>query len=180
MTRRRPPLSRRAYLATVGGVSVGTSLVAGCLGDDDDEDPTGELAVYVGESGNDIDQFDSYVVTMDRIRIRSDTRDETRDLAEPIQLDLVEITADEAALLDEWELVVGEFTRLDLSVDLVSFSLDGDGVVTSPGDPRRFDVPYEVRDGQRTAVTLAFGPLESEDNPGVFRLRPVEGGTTVE
>ena len=201
--------NRRDYLQAVGGVAVlGTTGLAGCLGDDA-PGATGLLSTAVTDQPGDIADFDSCVVTIDGIWVKprdendADEDEEIEDGVEeqdeedvddgsgreyyafddPQDADLVELQDGQTQLVDEdRELPVSEYEFLQLDVSNVEGVLADDGseadVDTPGGAPLQFNRRFEIRESERTTFTADFTPVR-RGQTDQYLLQPVAQNTDV-
>lgn len=176
-------MKRREYLAAAG-IAAGTALT-GCLGSS-----TGTLATQVTTQPGDIGDFASCLVTFSELRVMKGTpkgdgtmTDERQTLESEsgtvegeqayevadAEVDLVQMGADDAKLIDERELETGEYQYLKLLVSDIDATLEGGEraeVRTPGGAPLKFDDPFEVRAGSQTVFTAAVTIRQNSDGEG--------------
>lgn len=100
---------------------------------------------------------------------------------EPQEADLVRLQGANTQLIDETELVVGEYRYLQLDVAGVEGVLIGGGEaeIDTPGNaPLKFNEPFEIRAGERTRFVADFAPVRRGQGDR-YLLRPVARGTRV-
>jgi hypothetical protein len=198
--------SRRDYLRATGALAAaGTVGLAGCTGGSPSGDgATGTLATQVTDQPGDIGDFDSCVVTIAGIWVKSGTEEETataddgddpiatgtaeesddreyHEFDEPREADLVELQDGETSLVGEHEMATGEYAYLQLDVTGVAATLadGGDATVDTPGNaPLQFKQSFEIRADTRTVFTADFTPVR-RGRSGSYLLRPVATGTSV-
>lgn len=167
MTRETTTIDRRTYLQATGAAALGTTALAGCMGE-----ATGTLATKVSDQPNDIDDFEKLVVeivgfwlgpagedggteggtesgteggtesgTEEATETEAGTDEEGGreyfELDEPQQADLVQLQGEKTQLVDERELAVGEYGYLQLDIGAVN------GTLKDGGEPE-VDTPGEA------------------------------------
>ncbi len=166
--------NRRNYLRAVGaGAVLGTTGLAGCLGDDS-PGATGLLSTAVTDQPGDIADFESCVVTIDGIWVKprdgdddGDADEDTDDdgvqeqdeedvdessdreyyaFDEPQDADLVELQDGRTQLIDEdRELPVSEYEFLQLDVSNVEGILADDGSEADVDTPGGAPLQFNLR-----------------------------------
>ena len=183
---------RRSYLKMTGGAAaIGTTGLAGCLGDS-----TGTLATSVTDQPEDIGDFESCIVTIQGIWLgpegadAGDTGDdedgepsgrEYYGFDEPEEADLVQLQGEETQLIDERDLDTAEYEFLQLDVSDIEGTLeDGEmAEMDTPGEaPLTFNAPFEIREDVRTSFTADFAPVR-QGQTNRYILRPVPEGIQV-
>jgi hypothetical protein len=198
MTREPNTIDRRTYLQATGAAALGTTAMAGCMGE-----ATGTLATKVSDQPSDIDDFESLVVEIvgfwlgpageeDGTEMEGTETEgtetggtETEDgdaegrqyfeFDEAQQADLVKLQGEKTQLVDERELEVGEYGYLQLDVVGVDATLKdgGEPTVETPGEaPITFNEPFEVREDTRTSFTADFTPVK-RGQTGTYVIQPV-------
>ena len=179
---------RRTYLKLTGGAAaIGTTGLAGCLGDS-----TGTLSTSVTDQPEDIGDFESCIVTIVGIWLGPEGAEEGGEdedasgreyyeLDEPQDADLVQLQGEETQLIDERDLDTAEYEFLQLDVSDIEGTLeDGEmAEMDTPGEaPLTFNEPFEIREDVRTSFTADFAPVrQGETNR--YILRPVPEGIQV-
>lgn len=201
MTRKTTNIDRRTYLQATGAAALGTTALAGCMGE-----ATGTLATKVSDQPSDIDDFEKLVVeivgfwlgpagedggtesgTEDGTESGTEAGTETEDgtdeedgreyfeFDEPQQADLVKLQGEKTKLIDERELAVGEYGYLQLDIGAVNATLKdgGEPEVDTPGEaPITFNEPFEIREDTRTSFTADFTPVK-RGQTGKYVIQPV-------
>ncbi|WP_338737722.1 DUF4382 domain-containing protein [Haloplanus salilacus] len=189
--------SRRDYLRTTGGLAAaGVAGLAGCTGGT----TTGTLATQVTDQPGDIGDFESCVVTVAGIWVKSGSGDdeetadsegttvdesdarEYHEFDEPREADLVQLQDGNTSLLGEHELETGTYAFVQLDVTGVDATIadGGDATVDTPGEaPLQFKQAFDIREDTRTVFTADFTPVR-RGRSGSYLLQPVARGTSVE
>jgi hypothetical protein len=180
-------MQRREFLRTTG-VAASCGALAGCAGQ---RNPTGLLVARVRDRDEDLEDFESCVVTIRELRVLSaEAATETEDhrgaellfSVRDAAVDLVEIAEGETAFAFEQELVTGAYAYLKLAVASVEATLTGgrEALVETPDDgPVKVARSFDVRADQATVVTAGLSPVQRGAATS-FVLRPAPSLTTVE
>lgn len=163
-------MKRRTFVATTA--SLGTALLAGCLGGDGGD--TGTLATYVSDQPGDIGDFDTLLIQIDGIRVKPQDDDLLRFDADA-EVDLTELVGDASELIGETELDTGtyEFLQLDAEATEATLGDGGSATVELPGDaPLKFLAEFDIRDEETTSFTADFTPVK-QGQTGRYVLQPV-------
>lgn len=198
-------IGRRNYLQAVGALGLaGTTALAGCLSGGS----SGTLQTTVKDAPGDIDDFESCVVTIQGIWLKSGEEETTasdqetdedgvvtqdaedvdgsdereyHEFDEPATADLVELQDGNSAVVDDRELETGTYAYLQLDVTDVAGTLadGGDAEVDTPGGaPLQFKHSFEIREDERTTFVGDFTPVK-RGRTDRYLLQPVATGTEV-
>jgi len=157
----------RKYLFLFGVLAIAIVL-SGCINGGDDinataDDGTGGFVtqppkifrLLITDSLAGTDDFDSIRVTFNQTRVYG--AGFGNDRPTDASLDLLNQTGGLTYLLDEYNLVVGEYTKLEVGVAMVEATIGGEKVnVTVPNDTLPLDLTFNATARETVSVLLDF------------------------
>lgn len=166
--------------AILFGVLFAIVVFSGCRGDTtitDDGSATVEapatFRLLVSDAPADIGDFDSVLVTFDKVRIFKDDEDYEEKSVSSDAIDLAKLTDDLSYPLIELDLEAGDYTKIELYVDTVEATVGGEETeIKIPSDKLMITKPFTVSDESTTSFVFDINVIK-KGATGEYNLLPV-------
>jgi len=169
-------------------------MLSGCIGGKDDagggeggaggDDGEGIEApetfrLLVSDAPADIGDFDSVLVTFEKVRIFEDDEIYEEKTISADAVDLAKLTDDLTYPLIDLDLEVGEYTKVELYIDTIEATIAGELVeIKVPSDKLQITIPFSVAENETTSFVFDINVVK-KGATGEYNLLPVisESGT---